>query len=77
MENVVDLLRFSNGFLGRHAVSRLISLDYQVRVGIMAAGSFGVPQFRQRVFLWDAQLGKVIQIAEASTVPLTNTRGRC
>ncbi|KAI3840425.1 hypothetical protein MKX03_037837 [Papaver bracteatum] len=51
-------------------MSRLVSMDYQVRVGIMAAGSFGLPQFRQRVFLWGAQLGKVI---EASTVPVTNT----
>ncbi|MCL7031854.1 hypothetical protein MKW94_007959 [Papaver nudicaule] len=60
MENVVDLLKFSSGFLARHAVSRLISMDYQVRVGIMAAGSFGVAQFRQRVFVWGAQIGKVL-----------------
>ncbi|KAI3966394.1 hypothetical protein MKW92_046923 [Papaver armeniacum] len=58
MENVVDLLKFANGFLGRYAMSRLVSMDYQVRVGVMAAGSFGLPQFRQRVFLWGAQLGK-------------------
>ncbi|KAI3950278.1 hypothetical protein MKX01_016926 [Papaver californicum] len=58
MENVVDLVQFSEGFLARYAMSRLVSMGYQVRLGIMAAGSFGLPQFRQRVFLWGAQLGK-------------------
>lgn len=58
MENVVDLLQFSQGFLARYALSRLVSMGYQVRLGIMAAGSFGLPQFRQRVFLWGAQVGK-------------------
>ncbi|KAI3878506.1 hypothetical protein MKX03_023956 [Papaver bracteatum] len=58
MENVVDLLQFSQGFLARYALSRLVSMGYQVRLGIIAAGSFGLPQFRQRVFLWGAQVGK-------------------
>ena len=59
MENVVDILRFSEGFLGRYAVGRLVSMNYQSRMGIMAAGSYGLPQFRLRVFLWGAQTSKV------------------
>ncbi|XP_058108507.1 DNA (cytosine-5)-methyltransferase CMT3-like [Magnolia sinica] len=54
MENVVDILKFAGGFLGRYAVSRLVSMSYQARLGIMAAGCFGLPQFRLRVFLWGA-----------------------
>ncbi|XVE94179.1 hypothetical protein REPUB_Repub01dG0259600 [Reevesia pubescens] len=52
MENVVDILKFAKGFLGRYAVGRLVSMNYQTRMGIMAAGSYGLPQFRMRVFLW-------------------------
>ncbi|XP_071692612.1 DNA (cytosine-5)-methyltransferase CMT2-like [Rutidosis leptorrhynchoides] len=54
MENVVDILRFANGCLGRYAISFLVSEYYQVRLGIMAAGCYGLPQFRLRVFLWGA-----------------------
>ncbi|CAL5188227.1 unnamed protein product [Lathyrus oleraceus] len=54
MENVVDLLKFSGGFLGRYAIGRLVAMNYQARMGMMAAGSYGVPQFRMRVFLWGA-----------------------
>ncbi|KAK8582727.1 hypothetical protein V6N13_069499 [Hibiscus sabdariffa] len=52
MENVVDILKFAKGFLGRYAVGRLVSMNYQARMGMMAAGNYGVPQFRMRVFLW-------------------------
>nr|POE63868.1 dna (cytosine-5)-methyltransferase cmt1 [Quercus suber] len=45
MENIVDILKFAGGFLGRYAKARL---------GMMAAGSYGLPQFRMRVFLWGA-----------------------
>ncbi|KAL5540374.1 hypothetical protein UlMin_041226, partial [Ulmus minor] len=55
MENVVDILKFSGGFLGRYAIGRLVSMNYQARIGMMAAGSYGLPQFRMRVFLWGAQ----------------------
>ncbi|KAK6944725.1 Chromo domain [Dillenia turbinata] len=54
MENVVDLLKFSDGFLGRYALGRLVQMNYQVRMGMLAAGSFGLPQFRMRVFVWGA-----------------------
>ncbi|CAO2819693.1 unnamed protein product [Amaranthus hypochondriacus] len=54
MENVVDILRFDKGSLGRYALSRLVHMNYQARVGIMAAGCYGLPQFRLRVFFWGA-----------------------
>ncbi|VVB06841.1 unnamed protein product [Arabis nemorensis] len=53
MENVVDLVKFSEGFLARYAIARLVNINYQTRLGIMAAGSYGVPQCRNRVFLYD------------------------
>lgn len=55
MENVVDILKFSDGYLACYAVARLANMSYQARLGIMAAGSYGVPQCRNRVFLWGAQ----------------------
>ncbi|GLU19509.1 hypothetical protein SLE2022_357570 [Rubroshorea leprosula] len=55
MEDVVDILRFANGFLGRYALARLIQMNYQTRLGMMAAGAYGLPQFRMRVFFWGAR----------------------
>ncbi|KAK9935518.1 hypothetical protein M0R45_022619 [Rubus argutus] len=52
MENVVDLLKFAEGFLGRYAIGRLVDMNYQARMGMMCAGAYGLPQFRMRVFLW-------------------------
>lgn len=54
MENVTDILRFANGCLARYALSRLVQMNYQARLGIMAAGCYGLPQFRLRVFIWGA-----------------------
>ena len=62
MENVVDILKFSEAFLGRYALGRLVSMNYQARIGMMAAGSYGVPQFRMRVFLWGAHPSEVSKI---------------
>lgn len=52
MENVVDILNFAKATLGRYALSRLVSMNYQARLGIMSAGCYGLPQFRLRVLLW-------------------------
>lgn len=60
MENVVDLIKFAKGYLGRYALGRLIKMNYQTRMGMMAAGAYGLPQFRMRVFLWGAQPTEVI-----------------
>ncbi|CAL4921652.1 unnamed protein product [Urochloa decumbens] len=54
MENVVDILKFADGFLGRYALSRLVAMNYQARLGMMVAGCYGLPQFRMRVFIWGA-----------------------
>ncbi|KAJ8774118.1 hypothetical protein K2173_009549 [Erythroxylum novogranatense] len=54
MENVCDILKFDKGSLGRYALSRLVHMRYQARLGIIAAGCYGLPQFRLRVFLWGA-----------------------
>lgn len=59
MENVADILRFDKASLGRYALSRLVHMNYQARLGIMAAGSYGLPQFRLRVFLWGAHPSEV------------------
>ncbi|CAI9774461.1 unnamed protein product [Fraxinus pennsylvanica] len=54
MENVVDIVKFAGGFLGRYAIGRLVGMGYQARLGMMAAGAYGLPQFRMRVFVWGA-----------------------
>ncbi|KAM7501160.1 hypothetical protein LguiB_000064 [Lonicera macranthoides] len=54
MENVVDILKFAGGFLGRYALGRLVGMNYQARMGMMIAGSYGLPQFRMRMFMWGA-----------------------
>ncbi|KAM0935713.1 putative DNA (cytosine-5-)-methyltransferase [Dioscorea sansibarensis] len=52
MENVVDILKFAKATLARYSLSRLVHMNYQARFGMMAAGCYGLPQFRLRVFLW-------------------------
>ena len=59
MENVVDLLKLDKASLGRYAISRLVHMKYQARLGMIAAGCYGLPQFRLRVFLWGAHPGEV------------------
>ncbi|KAM0917706.1 hypothetical protein ACQ4PT_009169 [Festuca glaucescens] len=39
---------------GKYALSRLVAMKYQSRLGIMVAGCYRLPQFRMRVFLWGA-----------------------
>ncbi|XP_019421561.1 PREDICTED: DNA (cytosine-5)-methyltransferase 1-like isoform X2 [Lupinus angustifolius] len=60
MENVVDILKFDKGSLGRYALSRLVHMNYQARLGIVAAGCYGLPQFRLRVFLWGAHPSEIL-----------------
>lgn len=60
MENVVDIVKFAGGFLGRYAIGRLVGMGYQARMGMMAAGAYGLPQFRMRVFVWGALSTEVI-----------------
>lgn len=62
MENVVDILKFAGAFLGRYALGRLVSNGYQARIGMMAAGSYGLPQFRRRMFMWGAVSTEVLYL---------------
>lgn len=66
MENVVDIVKFAGGYLISYAFGRLVSMNYQARLGIMAAGSYGVAQCRMRIFLWGAN-----SMEASSTDPLT------
>lgn len=38
MENVVDILKFAKGFCASYVVARLVNINYQTKLGIMAAG---------------------------------------
>nr|XP_043606096.1 DNA (cytosine-5)-methyltransferase CMT3-like [Erigeron canadensis] len=58
MENVVDIVKFAKGYLGRYSLGRLVSMNYQARVGLMTAGMYGLPQFRMRMFMWAAGPGE-------------------
>ncbi|XP_051137815.1 DNA (cytosine-5)-methyltransferase CMT3-like [Andrographis paniculata] len=60
MENVVDIIRFDKGSLGRYALSRLVHMKYQARLGTMASGCYGLPQFRLRVFIWGAHPAEML-----------------
>ncbi|MCL7036381.1 hypothetical protein MKW94_003925 [Papaver nudicaule] len=60
MENVVDILKFSKGYLGRYAMGRLAAMQYQTRLGLLVAGSYGLPQYRQRAFLWGSLLTETL-----------------
>jgi DNA (cytosine-5)-methyltransferase 1 len=57
IENVSDILRFQKAIYGRFAINLLVQAGYQARVGLLRAGSYGVPQYRLRVFIWAAVLG--------------------
>lgn len=43
-----------SGFLIRYVLGCLITLNYEARMGLLAAGSYGLPQFRMRMFVWRA-----------------------
>lgn len=60
MENVVDILKFCGGILGRYALARGVAMNYQSKVGIMVAGCYGMPQFRARCFLWGASSEEIL-----------------
>lgn len=72
MENVVDMLRFDKASLGRYALSRLVHMKYQARLGIIAAGCYGLPQFRLRVFLWGAHHSEVNFFFYCSHIKMIN-----
>ncbi|KAL0043430.1 hypothetical protein WJX79_004501 [Trebouxia sp. C0005] len=57
MENVVDIFKKEDGTYAKSAMASLLAMRYQVRAGIIAASGYGVPQIRNRVFMWGARSG--------------------
>ncbi|VFQ73766.1 unnamed protein product [Cuscuta campestris] len=54
LENVRNFVSFNQGQTFRLAVASLLAMGYQVRFGILEAGTYGVPQARKRAFIWAA-----------------------
>ena len=52
MENLVDLVKFANGFLKRYALGGLIGMNYHVRMAMMEVCAWGLPPFHMCVLLW-------------------------
>jgi DNA (cytosine-5)-methyltransferase 1 len=86
LENVADIFKFPSswaGIYGRFAVSRNIELGYQARLGFLVAGSYGVPQYRLRCFIWGAMSGHPLpgfpmpthRVVKRSTVMPTELKG--
>ncbi|KAF9081893.1 hypothetical protein BGX23_000342 [Mortierella sp. AD031] len=72
LENVRGLLDIKwekdRMVLVKYIVRCLTELGYQCRIGMLQAGSHGVPQSRYRFFVWAAQLGHALP-----TFPLPTT----
>lgn len=66
-ENVPGLvLKDYKGYL-QYMVSSLIAMEYQVRVSVLNASSYGDPQNRQRVILWAARKDCILPTLPAET----------
>ena len=55
MENVVGILSMENGEVVSEITRQMIELGYGVRMVVLNAQEFGVPQFRKRVFFLGAR----------------------
>jgi DNA (cytosine-5)-methyltransferase 1 len=60
VENVPDLAAFSDGELLRDIMLSLEELGYEVDVRVLSARRFGVPQYRERLFIQAALEGQPI-----------------
>ncbi|KAM0873114.1 hypothetical protein ACQ4PT_038301 [Festuca glaucescens] len=60
LENVRNFVSFNKGQTFRLAVASLLEMGYQVRFGILEAGTFGVAQSRKRAFIWAAAPGETL-----------------
>ncbi|KAI3859460.1 hypothetical protein MKX03_010496 [Papaver bracteatum] len=47
-------MKFLDGTLGSYTIGRLVAMHYQVRLGLLVAGHYGLPQYRMRAFFWGA-----------------------
>ncbi|GJP32550.1 hypothetical protein CLOM_g17176 [Closterium sp. NIES-68] len=75
MENVVDLMKFKDGILAKYAIARLVGMGYKSRTGIIAAGCFGVAQFRLRAFFFGALNGHALPSFPLPTHLVASERG--
>ncbi|EEC81621.1 hypothetical protein OsI_25142 [Oryza sativa Indica Group] len=60
LENVRNFVSFNKGQTFRLTVASLLEMGYQVRFGILEAGTFGVAQSRKRAFIWAAAPGETL-----------------
>ncbi|RWS05273.1 DNA (cytosine-5)-methyltransferase 1-like protein [Dinothrombium tinctorium] len=51
VENVRNFVLFKNNMVLKLTLSCLLKMDYQVRVGVLQAGNFGLPQSRRRAII--------------------------
>ncbi|KAF3779370.1 DNA cytosine-5-methyltransferase 1B [Nymphaea thermarum] len=54
LENVRNFVSFNKGQTFRLTLASLLEMGYQVRFGILEAGTYGVAQSRKRAFIWAA-----------------------
>ncbi|XP_047333677.1 DNA (cytosine-5)-methyltransferase 1-like isoform X2 [Impatiens glandulifera] len=54
LENVRNFVSFNKGQTFHLTLRSLLEMGYQVRFGILEAGTFGVSQSRKRAFIWAA-----------------------
>ncbi|KDP24228.1 hypothetical protein JCGZ_25885 [Jatropha curcas] len=54
LENVRNFISFNKGQTFRLTLASLLEMGYQVRFGILEAGTYGVSQSRKRAFIWAA-----------------------
>ncbi|XP_039145037.1 DNA (cytosine-5)-methyltransferase 1B-like isoform X1 [Dioscorea cayenensis subsp. rotundata] len=54
LENVRTFVSFNKGHTFRFTLASLLEMGYQVRFGVLDAGSYGVAQSRKRAFIWAA-----------------------
>ncbi|CAN1342687.1 DNA (cytosine-5)-methyltransferase 1 [Linum perenne] len=60
LENVRNFVSFNKGQTFRLTLASLLEMGYQVRFGILEAGTFGVSQSRKRAFIWAAAPEEVL-----------------
>ena len=60
IENVTGILSLNKGAAIRALQVALTDLGYEVRLGVLQAGNYGIAQSRWRVFLWGANKGNAL-----------------
>lgn len=67
MENVPGMLQMEGGTTARLIFAALDELGYEVRLGILQAGHYGLPQNRWRVFVFGVRAGERVPEFPAPT----------